>query len=197
MKETTLDTWNRSSTSKRDQNIFQIWKAIGEKVPFAVRNYRWSDQYYTIVEKIEIGKWPYGYAYGYPTINGRYSNHYERDNTWRKSNRIPLAGCYQWTFVENAIIDKDFSVLNTDLPFKKTEGRSRSVAAKKPGAFTFDEIHVNYPKAYVKWSPEDDEKLKDLYQYGKTTEELAPIFQRKVGAIESRLVKLGLKSEDN
>jgi hypothetical protein len=109
---------------------------------------------------------------------------------------IPLAGCYQWRFVENAIIDKDFSVLNTDLPLKKTEGRSRSEASKKPGAYTLDEIHVQYPKAYAKWSPEDDEKIKDLYQSGKTIEELAPIFQRNVGAIESRLVKLGLKSEE-
>lgn len=196
MKETTLEPWNRSSTTNKEQNIFQIWKANREKVPFAVRNYRWSDKYYTVVEKIEIGKWPYGYAYGYPTINGKYSDHYERNKSWRQNKLIPLAGCYQWMLVKDAIISKEFSVLNTAIPLKKPVEIQRIVSPKKPGAYTFDEIHVKYPKSYAKWSPEDDEKLRDLYHSGKTTEELVSIFQRKIGAIESRLVKLGLKSED-
>jgi len=196
MKETTLDTWNKSSPPNKEQNIFQIWKMIGEKVPFAVRNYRWSDNYYTVVEKIEIGKWPYGKAYGYPTINGQYSDHYERYKRWRQTKQIPLDGCYQWTLVENAIISKDFSVLNMEITLKRPTERGKSVSPKKPGAYTFDEIRLNYPKAFAKWSPEDDKKLIDLYQSGKTNEELAVIFQRKAGAIESRLIKLGLKQKN-
>jgi hypothetical protein len=65
------------------KNIFEIWKDNEEKVPFTVRRQNWSDQYYTIVTKIEITKWPYGNAYGYPTINGNYSNHYMYDKNSR------------------------------------------------------------------------------------------------------------------
>jgi hypothetical protein len=196
MKETSLDNWNKSPSRKKDQNIFEIWREIGEKVPFAVRNYRWSDKYYSVVEKIEIGKWPYGKAYGYPTINGQYSDHYERDKRWRQTKQIPLDGCYQWTLVENAIISMDFSILNMEIISQRPADRRRIVSPKKPGAYTFDEIHVNYPKAYAKWNTEDDEKLRDLFPSGKTNEELAAIFQRKVGAIEARRVKLGLKLKD-
>lgn len=184
---------NLTNTPRKEKNIIQIWQEIGENVPFAVRNYRWSDQYYTIVEKVEIGKWPYGYAYGYPTINGQYSDHYERNKEWREKRWIPLAGCYQWTFVENAIISRNFTVLNTEVSLKKNEGRLGSARRKKPGAYSFNEIHADYPNAYAKWSTEDDEKLKELFKSGKTTEELAHVFQRKIGAVESRLVKLGLK----
>lgn len=80
------------------KNIFQIWKEIGKKVPFGVRRDNWSNEYYTIVEKIEIRRWPYGSAFGYPTINGKYSNHYEYSNEWVKAKLIPGAGSYQWTF---------------------------------------------------------------------------------------------------
>lgn len=75
---------------------------------------------------------------------------------------------------------------------KKTPRNQTAQTPEKPRAYTFDEIHVKYPKAYAKWSPEDDEKLKSLYHSGKTNDELAHIFQRKTGAIESRLVKLGV-----
>jgi hypothetical protein len=162
MKETTLDSWNKSPSRKKDKNIFEIWKDTGENVPFAVRNYRWSDKYYTVVEKIKIGKWPYEKAYGYPTINGKYSDHYEHDKRWRQTKQIPLDGCYQWTLVENAIISKDFSILNKEIILQKPPTR-RSVSPKKPGAYSFDEIHLQFPKAYAKWSPEDDNKLRDLY----------------------------------
>jgi len=196
MKETTLDTWNNSPSRKKDKNIFEIWREIREKVPFGVRNYRWSDEYYAVVEKIEIGKWPYGKAYGYPTINGQYTDHYEWNKRWRQTKQIPLDGCYQWTLVENAIISKDFSVLNTEITVSRSTERKRSGFPKKTGAYTFDEIRVSHPKAFAKWSPEDDKKLQDLYLSGKTIEELAAILERKDGAIESRLVKFGLKSKE-
>jgi hypothetical protein len=88
------------------KNIFEIWRDNGETVPFAVRRWNWSDQYYTIVTKIEIKKWPYGNAYGYPTINGMYSDHYNYDKNWRTKKMIPCAGCYQWTIVENVTLSK-------------------------------------------------------------------------------------------
>lgn len=82
-------------------NIFQIWESIGKITPFAVRRDNWIEKYYTIVEKVEIKEMPYGKAYGYTTINGKYSNHYQYSEDWVKDKTIPCAGCYQWTLVEN------------------------------------------------------------------------------------------------
>lgn len=95
-------------------NIFEIWKELGEKVPFAVRRDNWTDEFYTIIESVEIKKWPYGTAKGYPTVNGYPSNHYDYHKKWRENREIPSAGCYQWTYVPDAILDKN------DLPEKKS-----------------------------------------------------------------------------
>ncbi|MEN4006879.1 MAG: hypothetical protein PQ964_05960 [Methanobacteriaceae archaeon] len=42
------------------------------------------------------------------------------------------------------------------------------------------------------WTEDEDNILKDEYIRGKRIDELASIFQRKPGAIRSRLQKLGL-----
>lgn len=90
-----------------DKNIFQIWKEqVGEKTPFAVRRANWSEQYYTVVERIEIGKFPYGKAYGFPVSNGRYSNHYQYDAQWRRTSSIPSAGSYKWELVLGVGLDR-------------------------------------------------------------------------------------------
>jgi hypothetical protein len=89
-----------------ERNIFEIWKENSEKTPFAVRRRNWSSRYYTIVVKVVVKKWPYGDAFGYSTIHGSYSNHYDYDGRWRKSRIIPCCGCYQWSLVENARINE-------------------------------------------------------------------------------------------
>ena len=53
-------------------------------------------------------------------------------------------------------------------------------------------IRQNHLMAYAKWTPEEDERLWSLHQSGCTNKELADLFQRKRGAIESRLAKLAL-----
>lgn len=45
------------------------------------------------------------------------------------------------------------------------------------------------------WRQEDDDKLERLFCEGKTTKELSGIFQRKQGAIRSRLNKLELEEK--
>jgi len=87
---------------KEGKNIFQIWEELGQKTPFAVRRANWGPEFYTVVVQVEIKKFPYGYAYGYPTHNGVYSDHYEYDKYWRERGLIPCGGCYQWTLVPNA-----------------------------------------------------------------------------------------------
>jgi hypothetical protein len=60
---------------------------------------------------------------------------------------------------------------------------------------TFSEIRGNHPNAYMPWTTNDDEKLEGLYCEGKTSKELAELFQRNVGAINSRIKKLGLREK--
>lgn len=62
-------------------------------------------------------------------------------------------------------------------------------------SYTLDDIREQHPQAYRPWSAEDDEKLEALFCEGKTVKELANIFQRKEGAITSRIKKLELKEK--
>jgi hypothetical protein len=55
-----------------------------------------------------------------------------------------------------------------------------------------EKIRQKYPRAYVKWSQDEDENLKKEYASGQQIDELAQRFQRQPSAIRSRLHKLGL-----
>jgi superfamily I DNA/RNA helicase len=60
-------------------------------------------------------------------------------------------------------------------------------------AYSMEETRSDFPKAYVKWTQEEDEHLNVLYRAGENTKRLAKTFQRKESAILARLEKLGLK----
>ena len=53
-------------------------------------------------------------------------------------------------------------------------------------------IRGQYPKAYEKWTDEDDTVLTQKFGEGASIVELAKLFQRQPSAIRSRLAKLGL-----
>jgi hypothetical protein len=55
-----------------------------------------------------------------------------------------------------------------------------------------EKIRQKYPRAYVKWSREEDENLQKEYANCQEVSELAQKFQRQPVAIRSRLQKLGL-----
>ncbi|CAH2408214.1 hypothetical protein MES5069_660015 [Mesorhizobium escarrei] len=48
------------------KNIFQLWRANGEAVPFKVAKSTWSADagHFLIVEGVEVKRWPYGAAWG-------------------------------------------------------------------------------------------------------------------------------------
>jgi|Deesub1362A_J573_1020465.scaffolds.fasta_scaffold25892_1 DNA-directed RNA polymerase specialized sigma24 family protein len=54
-------------------------------------------------------------------------------------------------------------------------------------------IRRRYPKAYMRWTREEEAILSEGFFQGKSVEELANILERKPGAIRSRLRKLGLQ----
>jgi len=73
---------------------------------------------------------------------------------------------------------------NEAVKFMIGEGNSK--------AYDIEQIRREYPKAYAKWTEEEDARLRNEHFQGRTANELAKSFQRKPSAIRSRLRKLGL-----
>lgn len=61
--------------------------------------------------------------------------------------------------------------------------------------YSVEACRMDHPNAYMPWMQEDDDKLEQLFCEGKTTQELSDIFQRKQGAIRSRVKKLELEEK--
>jgi len=75
------------------------------------------------------------------------------------------------------------------------KGLEKALEFMKSGinqSYEVEQIRRQYPKAYVKWTEDEDMQLKNEYTQGKAISELAVTFQRQPGAIRSRLQKLGL-----
>ena len=68
---------------------------------------------------------------------------------------------------------------------KQTDGKTYSV----------EKIRETHQQAYLPWTAEDDNKLELLFCEGKKAKELAEIFGRNTGAINSRIKKLELKEK--
>ncbi len=66
------------------------------------------------------------------------------------------------------------------------------LANPKVKAYTYKEIRVDYPQAYAPWTVEDDQLLLKKFKDNCSIDEMAAFFQRKSGAITSRLKKLGV-----
>jgi hypothetical protein len=61
--------------------------------------------------------------------------------------------------------------------------------------YSVDKIRETHQQAYLPWTTEDNNKLELLFCEGKKAKELAEIFGRNVGAINSRIKKLELKDK--
>jgi len=55
-------------------------------------------------------------------------------------------------------------------------------------------VRKEHPRAYEKWTEEEDARLRSMFGAGKDAAEMAAVLQRQRGAIRSRLRKLGLLS---
>ena len=69
---------------------------------------------------------------------------------------------------------------------------SGGVAAESSGvdADRLARIRKRFPRAYERWSREEDDELRRLHKAGTGEEDLARHFGRQPSAIESRLAKL-------
>ena len=62
----------------------------------------------------------------------------------------------------------------------------------KSKGYKVDMVREKYPKAYEKWTTEEDEQLKMSFREGVSIKDMAIFFQRQPSAVRSRLSKLGL-----
>lgn len=69
---------------------------------------------------------------------------------------------------------------------------ARKARAAKPAADGFAAVRATHANAYKKWTKEDDEKLEKLFRAKESAKKMAEHFDRKPGAIRSRLMHLGL-----
>jgi DNA-directed RNA polymerase specialized sigma24 family protein len=77
---------------------------------------------------------------------------------------------------------------------KKSLTKFKELKEPKDGkAYSVEKIRETHQQAYMPWTTEDDNKLELLFCEGKKAKELAEIFGRNVGAINSRIKKLELK----
>jgi hypothetical protein len=60
------------------------------------------------------------------------------------------------------------------------------------GSRTLENIRRRYPRAYEKWTEEDDVRLRIEYGKGSGIQPLSEMFQRQPGSVRSRLRKLGI-----
>ena len=79
---------------------------------------------------------------------------------------------------------------------REHEIEERPISSELPGSSPgFDKIRQRHPRAYEKWSAEEDERLREQYGQGRDVSELAELFGRQPSGIRSRLIKLGLESD--
>lgn len=65
-------------------------------------------------------------------------------------------------------------------------------ASNEAKSYSVGEIRHDHPRAYEKWSAEEDGQLTELFRSGKNVKEIAGTLHRQEGAIRSRLTKLNL-----
>lgn len=113
-------------------------------------------------------------------------------------HRILIHEAYIEAFLE--AVEQIAAVFNEDPGPAYDEGAQQAEAELEDGgnatagdkAYDLEEIRKEHPRAYEKWSEDEDDQLYALHATGETIANLAEHFQRKPGAIKSRLKKLGL-----
>ncbi len=140
-------------------NIFEIWDGIGRQIPFAVRRDHWSEEQHAIVERVECEKLPYGKAFGYPVVNGQNSDRFEYDEQWRNEKLIPCCGCYQWTFIEDAEVNRGKRLSNQ---YRKRLKKAFSLSSKLTfGKYKGGTVEQAFMKdnRYIEWALLNIEKF--------------------------------------
>jgi DNA-directed RNA polymerase specialized sigma24 family protein len=94
------------------------------------------------------------------------------------------------------VFDEDFKDFVETLKKSLTKFKELKEPKQANGkTYSVEKIREKHQQAYMPWTDEDDNKLELLFCEGKKAKELAKIFGRNVGAINSRIKKLELKDK--
>jgi DNA-directed RNA polymerase specialized sigma24 family protein len=82
--------------------------------------------------------------------------------------------------------------LDKALSFLKQDSEEKTKSGTKEKSYRLKDIRKQYPRAYEKWEPEEDDLLAEKYYEGLSVAEIAAFLERKPGAIRARLNKIDL-----
>jgi hypothetical protein len=74
----------------------------------------------------------------------------------------------------------------------KLEAEVSKPAKSAEKSYSYKSVREKNKSAYAPWTDSEDKKLMDLFYGGKSTKELARIFERTTGSIISRIKKMKL-----
>jgi DNA-binding NarL/FixJ family response regulator len=77
------------------------------------------------------------------------------------------------------------------MQFLRSGSRQATARVGEPKSYDVGSIRRDHPRAYDKWTAEEEANLKALAARGCSIKELAVQFHREPGAIRSRLERLG------
>ncbi len=137
------------------------------------------------------------------TLRRNLGNHYYSDlpNYEKPSSKKGFCDEIELLLNEKIITDLTVSFVIVNLGRKELEERlfdkfspKYSIKGKRgiQKSYTLEEKRLEHKNAYLPWTKVDDEKLEQLYCEGKKVSEIAQLFGRNKGSIESRIKKLEL-----
>jgi hypothetical protein len=97
-------------------------------------------------------------------------------------------------YLANSAVEGHYSEMTTFNESKIIKDKDVEPSSKKEKPYSVKHIHKNYPNAYKSWTKEEELKLIDLYNSGKSIREITNLLGRQNNAIRIRLRKLGVIS---
>jgi ATP-dependent DNA helicase PIF1 len=115
----------------------------------------------------------------------------ERDAQFKQSSNAAREAFTKMDRGELAALHKQFvSAIGGKDPAEVAKERKENGAAD--GLSRIDKMRQKHPNAYRPWSAEDDARLSELFRASASVSTLVKEFGRQRGAINSRLIRLGL-----
>ena len=90
------------------------------------------------------------------------------------------------------ILVQDLAWTYHDIFLAAAEALEAGQVTNEGNSYDVEEIRHDHPRAYEKWSDEEDGQLSEVCRSGKSVREIAKTLNRQDGAIRSRLAKLNL-----
>lgn len=120
----------------------------------------------------------------------------EKDNVFRTVSKQAQSTFGKMESIELSTLHRNFITAcggRPSLKLRRAKGSASTESQRGKGKLA--KLRETHPNAYRPWSTQEDQELKELFLENITPAELSKKFGRKRGAINSRLLKLGLLEE--